>query len=243
MRSHREFTKEGYAMSLIVEGAMDNMQGGTWIVEEDIDENCGNCSQCASANSQPENYYSAADGILDWQVHNEIIGLREAWEYAVSKGIPREIEELRQHINVAWKVDHGAQYGSILSDGIPINQLQGSPVAQPETENIPKTEPLSEESNPRSSDSGDPLTDDCAKKLRLIKLQKVAFTKQWQILSSRIDTSQHIALAYLIDSAFNRATGMNCGDDHMPWKAGAVFGPSPFSSDRWTESKANTPNP
>lgn len=97
--------------------------------------------------AQGNEYYTEADGVLDWKVQNEMIFLTKKWNKGILRGSPRELHDLRENIKAAWKRKVGDDidiYGMMPWDGVDWDQVRkqcfppGATPFQPESSSGPR---------------------------------------------------------------------------------------------------------
>ncbi|KFY89532.1 hypothetical protein V500_05619 [Pseudogymnoascus sp. VKM F-4518 (FW-2643)] len=97
--------------------------------------------------AQGDEYYIEADGVLDWEVQNEMIFLTKKWNKGILRGSPRELHDLRERIKAAWKRKVGDDidiYGMMPWDGVDWDQVRkqcfppGATPFQPESSSGPR---------------------------------------------------------------------------------------------------------
>lgn len=167
MRPHRTLTREGYALFLREMMEVESDEEAVRMADEefmdgaglrsfaDMDEALGSRTGGDGGGwygdgAQGDGYYTEADGVLDWEVKNEVIFLKKKWEEGLLKGGPRERQALRQRIKVAWTWRVGDEegiYGRMPWDDISLDQLQDR-ASRPDS---PGDSPLQSEPNPEPS--------------------------------------------------------------------------------------------
>lgn len=182
MRPHRTLTREGYAIFLREVMDVGSDEEAVSIADEnfgigaglgsfaDMDAALGDRihggrggwygdEEFTGEATEGGEYYTEADGVLDWKVQNEVIFLTKKWKEGLLSSSPQDFEGFRQYIKAAWRRKVGDDteiYGRMPWDGVDWDQARkqcfppGATPFQPESSSGPRPD----QSRPRSPPRG-----------------------------------------------------------------------------------------